>query len=130
MNRFLVVFPDGRPSVSLKSMYQVKTFLKNSVPDAKDAAVYELKHNVIRNGWTFCSPRTQSKPVGKVQRKPGAVGNNKKSTGYNKWTSAELRLAIDMWNKGATGTEIGVAVNRHPKSVYSKLAKYRSSLTR
>lgn len=128
MNRFLVVFSDGRPSVSLKSMFQVETFLKNSVPDAKDAGVYELKHNAIRNGWTFCSPHTQSKTVTRTARSKPV--NGEKPLKKSRWSSAETKLAIDLWNKGKSAPEIGVVLNRSPRSVYQKLSRYRSSLTR
>lgn len=125
MNRFLIVFPDGRPPVGVKSLYQAGIYLKNSVPDVSEAAVYELRHNAVRNAWSMEPPR--AKPVVKPR---SAAKKPPKNRVTGRWSAADARLAIDMWNKGKTAPEIGATLNRTPRSVYQKLRSYHSSLTR
>lgn len=124
--RYFVVFTDGRESVGFNSIHQIERYLNTSVPDAIKAFIYEQSVSAVRNRWSMkptkrsgnVTPKASSKQEGSPKRK------------IVKWTQRDLVNAVELWNKGATGAQIGKAINRSPRAVYAKLSKYSGNLLR
>ena len=123
--RFFIVFPDGRESIGLHSMHQVKVCLERSVPDAKQAIVYERTYDAIRDGWSLQRSSKRSSSVAKksvtLQKR---TPSKKDSVIYKTWTQPEIRKHIDLWNRGVSVRDISKETGRTVSAIYAKLNKY------
>lgn len=115
MNKFLIVFEDGRAPVGLNTVHQVNTYLKNSVPDVSKVSIYQHALNAVRNRWNFESSGDNS----------FFVPENGKPVKHNsRWTEKETLRALALRKKGITAKEIGESLGRTAAAVTARINNY------
>lgn len=112
MNKFLLVFNDGRNSVGLKTEHQVRTYLQRSVPDVSRVALYQLSGEAVRDAWTLPITKTSPKEIALAPRK------------NMPWTEKETLKALTMRKRGVPCAVIAQELGRTLSAVYSRIHAY------